>query len=116
MSPVRILTVLLVANTSLAGCGALRTPYVRPTVITPERYPHADDNARASLDGWWHSFDDRNLDSLVELALARNLDLAAAALRLRAAGIQQHLAVINPTFTLDYTYEKSKPLSGHLPS
>lgn len=99
---------------TLMGCGSLRTRYTSPPVMTPDRYVHADERARASLDQWWHQFEDPQLDALVDAALTRNPDLAAAALRVRAAQLQQHLTVINPTVSASYTYTNAIPLSEHL--
>ncbi len=104
---------MMVAMT-LAACGSLRTRYTTPPVLTPKSYVHADDRARASLDRWWLRFDDPRLDALIEQALTRNTDLAAAALRVRAAHLQQHLAVINPTLTAEYSYTDSIPSGAHL--
>jgi len=100
----------------LAGCQALRTRYVAPPFDVPAAYAHADATARASLDRWWTAFNDPNLDALVEQALKTNADLALAALNVRAARLQVHLAVINPTVAAGYTYEASKPLNGAAPT
>jgi NodT family efflux transporter outer membrane factor (OMF) lipoprotein len=107
---------LAVVSSGLTGCGLTRTSYVRPAILAPATYAHADHAAPASLDEWWHGFDDRQLDALVEQALERNTDLAVAALRVRAATFQQHLAVINPTLTAGYNYEYSKPFQGRVPA
>lgn len=100
----------------LAGCHALRTRYVAPRVNVPVTYTHADAAARTSLDRWWTAFNDPNLDALVEQALKTNADLALAALSVRAAQLQVHLAVINPTVAAGYTYEASKALNGAAPT
>jgi multidrug efflux system outer membrane protein len=43
-----------------------------------------------NLDSWWRAFDDAQLDHLIERALAQNLSLQQAQLRLRAARALQH--------------------------
>ena len=48
--------------------------------------------ALAEGGAWWRNFNDPELNRLVELALARNNDLAAAAIRLRRAQYQAGLA------------------------
>ncbi len=93
----------LIAIVAIEGCTTLRTHYVRPAVPTPATYAHADEAARAATDQWWRSFNDPRLNGLVDEALHRNNDLAAAALRVREAQLAQHLVVINPTVTAGYT-------------
>jgi len=45
-----------------------------------------------TLDGWWRSFGDADLDALIDQLLARNNDLAAATLRVRQAQLSAGLA------------------------
>jgi NodT family efflux transporter outer membrane factor (OMF) lipoprotein len=100
----------------LTGCHTLRARYVVPPVNVPVTYAHTDATARASLDRWWTAFNDPDLDALIEEALKTNADLALAALNVRAARLQVHLAVINPTVAAGYTYEASKPLNSAAPT
>jgi NodT family efflux transporter outer membrane factor (OMF) lipoprotein len=100
----------------LTACNAFRTPYLHPEVSAPATYPHADNQARASIDRWWTALNDPNLDALIDQALQVNTDLALAALNVRAAQLQVHLAAINPTVAAGYTYEASKPLNGSTPT
>jgi NodT family efflux transporter outer membrane factor (OMF) lipoprotein len=99
----------------LASCAAMRTHYARPSVNARPSYAHADESARASLDHWWQRFGDPQLDALIEQALRNNNDLALAALNIRAAELQTHLAVINPMVMAGYTYDYTKPLTGTVP-
>jgi len=84
------LTLLL----ALAGCGSLlHTDYERPLTSTPAAWTHApagDFQAGPLADGgeWWRNFNDPTLNGLVDAALARNNDLAAAAIRVRRAQYQ----------------------------
>jgi NodT family efflux transporter outer membrane factor (OMF) lipoprotein len=100
----------------LPGCSLTRTHYNRPQVNVPAAYTHADETARALLDHWWQSFRDPQLDVLVAKTLQNNNDLALAALNVRAAQLQAHLAVINPGIAAGYTYDYSKPLNGSMPA
>jgi NodT family efflux transporter outer membrane factor (OMF) lipoprotein len=100
----------------LNGCSLMRTQYVRPTVNGPETYAHADDQPTVPLDRWWQRFGDPTLNALVAEALIRNNDLALAALNVRAAQLQVHLAVINPAVAAGYTYDYSKALNGSVPA
>jgi NodT family efflux transporter outer membrane factor (OMF) lipoprotein len=97
---------------ALPGCNAFRTTYQRPLATVPSNFAHAETEARASPDRWWENFNDPNLNAVVSEALRDNPDLALAALSVRAASLQTHLAVINPNVTAGYTYEASKPLNG----
>jgi outer membrane protein TolC len=71
----------------------VRTPYVRPAVDAPAQW-EVITPAAAGLDGgrWWQRFGDTELDRVIEAALARNNDLAAAAIRVRRAELQAGLA------------------------
>jgi NodT family efflux transporter outer membrane factor (OMF) lipoprotein len=106
------LIVASVAGALLTSCSWMRTPYTRPPLDGPATYAHTDDSAKASVDRWWQSFHDPSLNRLIEEALSHNSDLALAALNVRAAQLQVHLAVINPIVAVGYTYEDSKPLNG----
>src|SRR5687767_10206953 len=75
------------AATLLAGC-AVGPKYVEPSVTSPSAFmggPPVDASAeRASkvdLVNWWRSFNDPLLASLVERALAQNLELQQASAR-----------------------------------
>ena len=79
---------------ALSGCGGLlRTDYQRPEIREPAAWKQAPAaGALAEGGAWWRNFNDPELNRLVELALARNNDLAAAAIRLRRAQYQAGLA------------------------
>jgi len=89
----RAVPLLLALPLVLAGCGLMRTPYERPAVQNPPVWTYATAQATASAGGtWWRNFDDPVLTQLIDLALARNNDLAAAALRVRQAQLRAGLA------------------------
>jgi NodT family efflux transporter outer membrane factor (OMF) lipoprotein len=88
------LTVLLAA-TALSGCAS--SAFVTPKVELPAAYPHGaaaapDADLLARQGRWWTGFGDARLDQLVEDVLARNNDLAAAAILVRRAQLQADLA------------------------
>jgi len=112
----RILPFVLLCGLLLNGCSLMRTRYRRPLANVPQTYAHVDESVKASLDRWWESFNDSRLSALVAEALKSNNDLALAALNVRAAQLQVHLAVINPVVAADYTYDYSKPLNGSVPA
>lgn len=79
----------------LAGCAGTRTAYQAPVAHVPTAWAQqqAATPALAPLpDQWWGQFDDPALSQVVESALARNNDLAAAALRVRQAQLQAGIA------------------------
>lgn len=83
---------------ALAGCGGLlKSDYQTPTTQAPAAWSHgagaqAPASALAAGGAWWRNFNDPVLDGLVDGALARNNDLAAAAIRVRRAQLQAGLA------------------------
>ncbi len=58
-----------------AGCSQVASPYTRPVIDVPAA-PAAPVIIEAR---WWKAFNDPNLDSLIDEALAHNYDLAVAA-------------------------------------
>lgn len=78
-----ILGILVFA--SLMSC----TPQLsRPDISMPSSYAYGDsnDSLRLSL-RWWESFEDSTLNQVVDIALNRNRDLAAALSRVEAARV-----------------------------
>lgn len=80
---------LLLACTALAGC-MVGPNYQKPDIPTPQAYGEQPTAPGASaqtadLSRWWATFNDPELNSLVERALAQNLDVQTAASRLREA-------------------------------
>ncbi|HMP88556.1 MAG TPA: efflux transporter outer membrane subunit [Kiritimatiellia bacterium] len=76
------------------GCARLAGPdYVRPDTPVPDSWtaPSHDDLASIRPD-WWNYFDDPQLTSLIEQALAGNFDLRVAAGRVTRAEAQAGLA------------------------
>jgi NodT family efflux transporter outer membrane factor (OMF) lipoprotein len=87
-----VVPAVLGAVAALGGC-TVGPAYQRPQVATPSAYaeaavqtPSASD---ASLARWWDRFNDPTLASLIDHALANNLDLQAAASRVREARLQE---------------------------
>ena len=74
----------LAAPALLGGCATIAPEPLASVVMAPASY--AADLPPAGLDQeWWRGFDDPVLDALIERGLAANLDVEAAADRLRAA-------------------------------
>lgn len=108
----RRLAVLAVSAAALGGCAA-RTAFQPPAMQLPARYAQAgalSATARPSGDDWWRRFGDARLDALVDQVLARNNDLARAAIAVRQARVQAGLSVINPTVAANLSASSSKTL------
>ena len=108
---------VMIAGSLLAGC-ATRTPYVRPAASLPSEFTHQaaplSAPAHARDDRWWRSFGDPKLDALVDLAIARNPDLAAAAVRVRRTQLETRLAgaALAPIPSGSLSTGVSQPMSG----
>lgn len=80
--------VLCALGSLAAGCATPRLPHLPKQ--TPAAWQHAPADSAASapapdLHGWWKAFNDAELDRLVERALADNLTVQQAMLRIGAA-------------------------------
>ncbi|TYQ21515.1 UNVERIFIED_ORG: NodT family efflux transporter outer membrane factor (OMF) lipoprotein [Zoogloea ramigera] len=87
MIPTRPL-IALAAACIVTGCAtapAVGPDYARPDLQLPQRYLAQSAEPVGDLSAWWRGFDDRQLDQLVTLALAQNLDLAQASARVAQA-------------------------------
>jgi len=80
------------ATVALLGGCAVGPAYIRPAISEPTTFvggpavdAHADKAIKIDLVNWWRSFDDPLLTSLVERALAQNLDLQQASARVMQA-------------------------------
>jgi len=84
-------TGLLLSAALLTACAA--TPYETPKVPLTAQFTHAGAGTDATGDqtNWWMAFGDATLNTLVSDVLARNNDLAAAALRVQQAQLQAGL-------------------------
>ena len=112
----------LVLALALSGCSTLRTPYEAPSALVPAQWQHAGADAvtqqSAARDAtaitgeWWKAFGDPVLDQLVETALARNNDLAVAAIRVRRAQLQARLSENRPSFSASVNSGANRPLDG----
>jgi NodT family efflux transporter outer membrane factor (OMF) lipoprotein len=98
---------------TLSACAMLRTPYVRPATAEAPEWRNAQAAAPLPAGGtWWRRFGDPQLDRLVDRALARNNDLAVAAINLRRAQLQARYAVTNPRISADVTTGSTTTLRG----
>lgn len=123
------LCALMLASASALLAGCATTPYERPALTVPANYASAnatDDGAAGAktspqvsqtgqeLSPWWLAFDDPALHQLIRDALARNNDLAQAALKVRRAQLVAGQAASDqlPTVTLQGSSTATRPLDG----
>ena len=110
----------LTAALVLSGCASLNTPYTAPATTAPAQWVHTGANGSAtqpavdSTAPWWHSFNDPQLGTLIDTALERNNDLAAAAWRVRQARLQADMAASDllPTPSGSLSSGASRALDG----
>ena len=101
----------LLAAALLVGCAAVGPNYHQPDNLAPTAFEGARalqaapvsrvDTGEADLSRWWTQFDDPILQGLIDRAMAGNLDLEAAASRIREARQQEILAGAAGKPTLD---------------
>ncbi|MDF1485848.1 efflux transporter outer membrane subunit [Ramlibacter sp. H39-3-26] len=99
----------------LGGCAGAPAPYGAPVTAMPAQWRHAGADtldAQAATGAWWKAFGDPALDALEEEALARNNDLAAAAIRVRRAQLQARLAENRPAFSGSVNSSAGRSLDG----
>ncbi|MDB5991936.1 MAG: transporter [Herbaspirillum sp.] len=115
---------LLTAMAMLSACSAMHTPYRAPAAAIPAHFTQAVQSASASpapapadyrIDRlWWQRFGDPQLDHLIEQALRRNNDLAAATIKVRRAQLSAGIAAGNllPALSAGAGTEYSRDLRG----
>ena len=99
----------------LAGCQLIGPIFSRPNDVLPAQYPEgnaAESTAESQLAiaTWWTLFNDAQLNSLVEKALANNSNVQVAVARIEEADAQAKEVGANilPTVTLDSTNTRSR--------
>lgn len=102
----------------LAGC-AVGPDFQRPAMELPTGWASepAATAARAAdqeLRRWWDGFNDPQLTSLIERAMAANLDLRQAAARVRQARASRGVAFasLGPTLDVAVSHERSRTTAG----
>ena len=77
----------------LIGCGAqVRTAYERPEIEVPAAWQQTAQETARLQGAWWEGFGDGRLNGLVAEALARNTNLASAAISVRKARLRAEQA------------------------
>ncbi len=92
----RARTVALLALLALLAAGCLGPPYQTPPVAVPQHWqelPAGVREERPPAAQWWSMLGDATLDALIRDATSNNLDLRAAAARVREARALRGIAV-----------------------
>lgn len=114
------------ATTIAAACavallvGCANTPYQQPVLNLPAQWQHAAEGQTQTAadatygDRWWTAFGDEQLNTLIDLALQRNNNLAAAAYTVRNAQLEAGNAAGDrlPTPSAGLNYNRSRELTG----
>ena len=96
----------------LSGC-MVGPDYQRPQVAVPDAFanqPQGQPPGDGAETAWWHGFQDRTLDQLVQEALANNHDLRVATARLREARALLSETAFDryPTVTSQASYTRAR--------
>lgn len=116
----RVLHALALATaalaTGLAGCASTSTAYTAPEVRQPATWQQARGGALKAepLSPWWTTMGDPVLVKLIDEALARNNNLAKAAITVRRAQLTAGQAASNqlPTLSLSGSATAARQLDG----
>jgi len=93
-------SLILLSSAWIAGCAATPAPVIQPMPqpMVPDSWSTESERTDASTttrpidSSWWRSFNDSDLDRLVEISLGANRDLRASAARLDVALAQARIA------------------------
>src|SRR5690242_9207296 len=121
----KLLSLSAILAALVAGC-AVGPTYHRPEVSAPagwsEPLAGGETNAPVSLTSWWKTFDDPELDSLIDRAVQSNLDLRIARARVLESRAQAGIASANlwPSADVSSSYARAEtshhqPVLGSLP-
>lgn len=103
------------AGLTLGACSPLPPMPEMPRPVIPSGFVSAGPGERVDIlldPQWWRGFGDPQLDSLVELALAHNYDLAESRARIDAARAQISLAHADRSFQLSVDPQASRSKSS----
>ena len=103
--------VLAMVTVPAVGCaGALPIDPPDLSMPIPDAWTAAEVPYGQVAPDWWAAFDDDGLSDAIELALARNLDLQAAAARLELAAADARAAAgaLSPTLQASYSGSRRK--------
>jgi NodT family efflux transporter outer membrane factor (OMF) lipoprotein len=104
---------LLLSVLVLAGCATSQAPYTAPVAQLPAQWQYGTASTTVSTDAWWKAFNDPVLDQLIDQALLRNNNLAAATIQVRQAQLLAGLAEHRPSVSGSLSTGASRALNGN---
>jgi len=107
-------TLVLCLPLALGACD-VGDPYARPDTATPSNWQASADQAAWPSATWWSGFGSDELNGFMQAALTDNLDIAAAAARIREADAQAKIsgAALLPTLDASFAPSRSQtPTTG----
>jgi NodT family efflux transporter outer membrane factor (OMF) lipoprotein len=111
----RLLRIVVIsASFLIAGCATIGPDYVRPDVPIPKEWSAGLSSGETSgfhgsqvLARWWSMLNDPELSSLIERAIAGNLDMREAAARVREARARRGVSTADQFPSVDATASAS---------
>lgn len=82
---------------SIVGCATQPEPVQQSAAALPQQWSFASSSPTDTVEPWWKYFNDGQLDDLIDQAIRKNNDLAAASIRARLAQLQASLVATNMT-------------------
>jgi len=105
---------------ALTSCTTVGPDYREPSVAVPNGFaegPRTSPASDSDLASWWKRFGDSQLSALIDLALSQNLDVQAAAARIREARAHEREAGAHalPEVNADASYARQRISENAIP-
>jgi len=105
---------------ALTSCTTVGPDYQKPSVAVPNGFaegPKTSPPRDSDLASWWKAFGDPQLSALIDLAVSQNLDVQAAAARIREARALEHEAGAHalPEVNADASYARQRISENAIP-
>jgi NodT family efflux transporter outer membrane factor (OMF) lipoprotein len=105
---------------ALTGCTTVGPDYQKPSVPVPKGFaegPQTSAPRDSDLASWWKAFGDSQLSALIDLAVSQNLDVQAAAARIREARALEREAGAHarPEVNADASYARQRISENAIP-
>lgn len=118
-----VFSALLVCGAALLSSCSVGPDYQKPDIALPAKWGEgaangqnaaAGQDRQAELAGWWKQLNDARLDSLINIAISENLDVAAAKARIREARalVLQTAGVLLPSLDASGSYARRRAAGG----
>ena len=105
---------------ALTSCTTVGPDYQKPSVAVPNGFaegPKTSPPRDSDLASWWKAFGDSQLSALIDLAVSQNLDVQAAAARIREARALEREAGAHalPEVNADASYARQRISENAIP-